>query len=152
MNFPISTFNRFLDSKEALGRLRTKVESLLADPNLNELEVLWSGDEPIALRCLTYGSKNTLTVSLVRAATSRRGSLIRRFLISDVIYRAMQRNLEMVKIEASSLPANLIQGLSELGFTRCGDHFVRFCFTGYHGRKGALDEIAGFGSSSCRRL
>ena len=64
-------FSRFLDSKEALGRLRTTVESLLVDPNLHELEVLWSGDEPIALRCLTYGSKNTLTISLGRVAHIR---------------------------------------------------------------------------------
>ena len=136
-------FSRFLDGKEALGRLRTMVESLLVDPNLHELEVLWSGDEPIALRCLTYGSENTLTGSLVRAATSHRGSLVRRFLISDAIHRAIQRNLEMVKIEASSLPTNLIPGLSELGFTSCGGHFFRFCFTGYRGRKGTLEEIAG---------
>ncbi len=135
-------FSQFLDGKEALGRLRTMVESLLVDPNLHELEVLWSGDEPIALRCLTYRTTNTLTISLGRVANAHKGSLVRRFLISDAIHRAMQRNLEMVKIEASSLPANLIQGLSEMGFTSCGNHFIRFCFAGYRGRKGTLHKIA----------
>ena len=136
-------FNRFLDGAEALRQLKARVESLLVDPSLHDVEVLWSGDEPIALRCLTYGSRNTLTISLGRVASAQKGLLVRRFLISDAIYRAMQRNLEMVKIEASSLPANLIQGISEMGFTKCDDHFIRFCFVGYRDRKDTLHEIAG---------
>ena len=135
-------FSRFLDREEALGRLKTTVETLLVDPNLHELEVLWSGDEPIALRCLTYESEKTLTISLGRVATShRRGSLVGRFLISDAIHRAMWRYLEMVKFEVSSLPVSIIQGLSEMGFARCGDHFVKFCFASYGDRKDTLKEI-----------
>ena len=134
-------FSRFLDGKEALGRLRTMVESLLVDPNLHELEVLWSGDEPIALRCLTHGSKNTLTVSLVRAANSHRG-LVRRFLISDAIYRAMLQHREVVKFEVSSIPVSLIQGISEMGFARWSDEFIRFCFGRHLDRDDALSRIA----------
>ena len=118
------------------------VESLLVDPNLHELEVLWSGDEPIALRCLTYGSKNTLTISLGRVATAHKGSLVRRFLISDAIYRAMLQDREMVKFEVSSVPVSLIQGISELGFTRWGDEFIRFCFRRHLDRDDALARIA----------
>ena len=136
-------FSRFLDGKEALGRLRTMVESLLVDPNIHELGVLWSGEEPIALRGLTYGSEDTLTISLGRVATSHKGSLVERFLISDTVYRAMLQDLVKVKFDASSLPLSLIQGLSEMGFTRCGDQFIRFCFAGYHDRKATLVEIAG---------
>ena len=136
-------FSRFLDGKEALGRLRTMVESLLVDPNIHELGVLWSGEEPIALRGLTYGSEDTLTIALGRVATSHKGSLVERFLISDTVYRAMLQDLVKVKFDASSLPLSLIQGLSEMGFTRCGDQFIRFCFAGYHDRKATLVEIAG---------
>ena len=135
-------FSRFLDGKEALGRLRTMVESLLVDPNIHELGVLWSGEEPIALRGLTYGSEDTLTISLGRVATSHKGSLIERFLISDTVYRAMLQDLVKVKFDASSLPLSLIQGLSEMGFTRCGDEFIRFCFARYLDRSDALSEIA----------
>ena len=136
-------FSRFLDREEALGRLKTTVETLLVDPNLHELEVLWSGDEPIALRCLTYESEKTLTISLGRVATShRRGSLVGQFLISDAIYRAMLQDREMVKFEASSIPVSLIQGISEMGFTRCGDEFIRFCFVRDLDRSDAISEIA----------
>ena len=135
-------FSRFLDGKEALGRLRTMVESLLVDPNLHELEVLWSGDEPIALRCLTYESEKTLKISLGRVANSPKGSLVGQFLISDAIYRAMLQDREVVKFEVSSIPVSLIQGLSELGFTRCGDEFIRFCFGPQLDRDDALSRIA----------
>ena len=135
-------FSRFLDGKEALGRLRTMVESLLVDPNIHELGVLWSGEEPIALRGLTYGSEDTLTIALGRVATSHKGSLVERFLISDTVYRAMLQDLVKVKFKESALPVSLMQGLSEMGFTRCGDEFIRFCFARYLDRSDALSEIA----------
>ena len=134
-------FSRFLNGKEALGRLKTTVENLLVDPILHELEVLWSGDEPIALRCLTYGSPNMLTISLGRVANAHKGSMVEQFLISDAIYRAMLQDREMVKFEASSLPVSLIQGLSEMGFTRSGDEFIRFCFVRDLDRSDAISEI-----------
>ena len=135
-------FSRFLDGKEALGRLRTMVESLLVDPNLHELEVLWSGDEPIALRCLTYESEKTLTISLGRVANSPKGSLVGQFLISDAIYRAMLQHREVVKFEVSSIPVSLIQGISEMGFARWSDEFIRFCFGRHLDRDDALSRIA----------
>ena len=134
-------FSRFLDREEALGRLKTTVETLLVDPVLHEFEVLWSGNEPTALRCLTYCSPNMLTISLGRVATSHKGSLIEQFLISDVIYRAMLQDREMVKFEASSLPVSLIQGLFEMGFTRSDDEFIRFCLVRDLDRSDALSEI-----------
>ena len=134
-------FSRFLDRAEALGRLKTTVGTLLVDPNLHELEVLWSGDEPIALRCLTYDAQNALKISLGRVATSHKGSLVGQFLISDAIYRAMLQDREMVKFEASSIPVSLIQGISEMGFTRCGDEFIRFCFVRDLDRSDAISEI-----------
>ena len=140
---PDFPFSRFLDHGEALGQFKSRVDSLLVHPNLHELEVLRSGEDPVALRCLTYGFEDTLTISLGRVATSHKGSLVERFLISDTVYRAMLQDLVKVKFDASSLPLSLIQGLSEMGFTRCGDQFIRFCFAGYHDRKATLVEIAG---------
>ena len=135
-------FNRFLDHGEALGRLKAMVESLLVDPNLHELEVLWSEEEPIALRGLTYCSPKVLTISLGRVATSQDGPLIGRFLISDAIYKAMRQDRNMVKFETSSLSVGHIQGLSEMGFTRYGDHSIRFCFPRHSDRRDVLSEIA----------
>ena len=135
-------FNRFLNHGEALGRLKAMVESLLVDPTLHELEVLWSEEEPIALRGLTYGSSRALTISLGRVATSLDGPLVGRFLISDTIYKAMRQDRDMVTFETSSLPVGLIQGLSEMGFTRYGDHSIRFSFARHFDRTDALSKIA----------
>ena len=134
-------FSRFLGHGEALGQFRSMVDSLLVHPDLHELEVLRSGEDPVALRCLTYGSEDTLTISLGRVAASQKGSLVEQFLISDAIYRAMLQGRELVKFEASSLPVSLIQGLSEMGFTRSGDEFIRFCFVRDLDRSAVLSEI-----------
>ena len=48
----------------------------------------------------------------------------------------------MVKLEASALPLNLVQGLSEMGYTKCGDVFIRFCFARMLHRADVLSEIA----------
>ena len=135
-------FNRFLNHGEALGRLKAMVESLLVDPTRHELDVLWSEDGPIAIRGLTYGSSRALTISLGRVATSLDGPLVGRFLISDTIYKAMRQGRDMVKFETSSLPVGLIQGLFEMGFTRHGDHSIRFSFARHFDRRDALSQIA----------
>ena len=139
--FAAFPFTRFLDQGEKLGQLREKIDSLLVDP-AHELEVLRSENDPVALRVLTYRSPKAVIVSLGRVAVSQDRSLFGRFLIADVVYKAIRKNLDIVKFEASALPLSLVQGLSEMGFTRCNDDFVRFCFARYLDREGALSEIA----------
>ena len=139
--FATFPFARFLEQGEKLSSLRETVDSLLADPTC-ELEVLRSENEPVALRVLTYSSPRALTVSLGRVAISQDRSLFGRFLISDVVYKAIRKNLDMVKFEAPALPLSFIQGLSEIGFTKCNDDFVRFCFTRALDHEGVLSGIA----------
>ena len=134
-------FARFLEQGEKLGSLRETLDSLLVEPTC-ELEVLWSANEPVALRVLTYRSPRTLTLSLGRMAITHDRSLFGRFLISDVVYKAIRKNRDMVKFQASALPLSLVQGLSEMGFTKCNDDFVRFCFTRFLDPEGVLSEIA----------
>ena len=124
-------FDRFLQHGERPRELETKVGSLLSDTSGTEVEVLRSSNEPIAFRGLAYGSPSTLTVSLCRVTSTVRSSSIRRFPVADVINRAITKSLDMVKVEDSALPLDLLAGLSEMGFTRCDGGFVRFCFTRY---------------------
>ena len=139
-NFP---FARFLNDEERLGQLRQKVDALVANPTRHELDVLWSGNEPLALRGIIFGAEGTLTVSLCRiAATSDDRVLIGRFMLSDLVYKAIRNDLEMVEIESSALPTSLLHGLSEMGFTKYDGRFVRFCFTRYLGREEALSRVA----------
>ncbi len=138
-NFP---FNQFLDRGERLRQLERRVGSLLAEPTRGKLEVLWSEDEPIALRGMKYDAEKTLTITLGRVANSRAGLMVGRSLISDSVSNAMRQNLEMVRIETSALPPSLMQGLSDMGFSRSSDHFVRFCFARHQDREDALAQIA----------
>ena len=50
----------------------------------------------------------------------------------------------MVKVEDAAVPLDLLPALSEMGFTRYGGGFVRFCFPRYLEREVALSRIAGF--------
>ena len=137
-NFP---FNSFLDREEPLRYLRRKVESLLVDPIPHEVEVLWYEGLPIALRGLRYESDRTLVVTIGRVARLRERNVVGQFLVSDSVYKAMRQNRSMVKVEASALPAILIQGLSDMGFRRTDDNFVRFCFPNHWDRGEVLAEI-----------
>lgn len=140
--FETFPFDRFLEQGEKLNQLKEKVSSLLVDSVQSELEVLWSEKTPVALRVLAHDSKRrTLTIAIGRLAKSEGGSLFGRFLVSDAVYMAIRKNLNMLKFKESALPVNLMQGLSEMGFTRCGDEFIRFCFTRCLDRGSVLSEI-----------
>ena len=135
-------FNLFLNQGEPLRQFRRRVDSLLADPTRDKLEVLWSDGDPIALRSIRYGPGRVLTSTLGRVANSRADQSVQRFLISDLFGKAIRQNLEMVKFETSTLPASLILGLSDMGFTRTDDHFLRFCFARHQEREDTLKQIS----------
>ncbi len=118
----------FLNHRERKGKFREKLYSLLADPSHNECELLRTGNDILAIRALTRNPARGLTVLLARLAHSADRLLFGRFLIADTIRKAVERNLDMVKFEASALTSSLVPDLSEVGFTRCNDSFVRFCF------------------------
>ena len=137
-------FPLFLNPGERLRPLRDRVDAVVAGPTYHELDVLWSEREPLALRAIIFGAQGTLTVSLCRiAATAHDRALLGRFMLSDLVYKAIRNDLEMVEIENSALPTSLLHGLSDMGFTKCGDRFVRFCFTRFLGREEALSRVAG---------
>ena len=137
-NFP---FDRFLEHGETLSRLRNRVGSLLADSAPHDVEVLWSGGEPVALRGVAYKPNKELTITLGRIAAPSDRFLFGRFLISDAVYRALGMGCEMINLNISSIPTGLIQGLTDMGFRRHGDQFVRFCFTRYMDIEGTIAAI-----------
>lgn len=135
------SLSQFLQPRERLGQLRSKIEAALVDPG-SETEILWSGNEPVALRILNRGTPGVLTLSLGRAASAGKPSLFTRFILADVIYRSIRESLAMVRLDAADLPHELKQGLSEMGFTECGNSYVRFCFTHSLHRDQALASIS----------
>ena len=135
-------FERFLVQGEKLHQLRSNMESLITAPRPADVEVLWAQDDPVALRALTVPRQDTLNLSLGRVSHKADTSLIGQFLVSDVVYRAIRNNQDVVKVDASALPTGLMHYLSDMGFVECNGNFVRICFTCHLNRWEALDTIA----------
>ena len=135
-------FDSFLEQQQTRGIFRERLESLIAQPNRYECELLWSGDEVIAVRVLDSGSDKMLTSSLARVVRSANQSLFGRFLIADTVSKAVEKNLDMVKFEDSALTPRLIPDLLEMGFIKCNNSFVRFCFSRCLDRQEALSTIS----------
>ena len=141
-------FDSFLNHRETKGTFRENLESLLANPQHYECELLWSVDTVVAIRVLTSNSSRILTIPLARVARSADRSLFGRFLIADTISKAVENKLSMVKFEATALTPSLIPDLWEMGFTKCSDSFVRFCFSRCLDRRKVLSEISELCSES----
>ena len=134
-------FNSFIEHHETKGKFREKLKSLIAQPDHYKCELLRSGNKVIGLRVLTSSSK-MIAISLARVASSKDQSLFRRFLIADAVSRAVKENLDMVQFDASALTPSLIPDLLEMGFIKCGDNFVRFCFSRCLGLREVLSAIS----------
>lgn len=126
MDFPFTSFQKYRERK---GKLKENLESLIVQTNESECELLRSDDDIIAIRILLSNSSKILNVSLARIATSVKGSLFRRFLIADTVSKAVEKNIEIVKFNTSSLTPSLIPDLIEMGFIEQDKSFVRFCFS-----------------------
>ena len=139
MDFPFTAFQKYRERK---GKLREKLESLIVQTNQSECELLRSDDDIIAIRVLMNSSNKILNVPLARIATSVNRSLFGRFLIADTVSKAVEKNIEIVKFDTSSLTPRLIPDLLEMGFTEHDNIFLRFCFSRYLSRREVLSEIS----------
>ena len=139
IDFP---FSSFLIPGEKKGKFREKLNVFLAKPNQYECEILWSKDRAVALRVLTNSADKILSVRFYRSASSDDRLLFERYLIVDTIYKAVENNLSMVKFEKASLTPGLESDLLMMGFTKCNDSFVRFCFSCCLNRAEVLSAIA----------
>ncbi len=139
IDFPFASFQK---NRERKGKLREILESLIVQTNESECELLRSGDDIIAIRILMRNSSKILNVPLARIATSVKGSLFGRFLIADTVSKAVEKNIEIVKFDTSSLTPSLIPDLIEMGFIEQDKSFVRFCFSSYLSRTETLALIS----------
>lgn len=144
MELDVSKFQNF---QERAGKFREKLEALIVDINQSECELLKSGDDNISIRVMTKSS-NILRVPMARIANSSNNTLFGRFLIADIISKAVEKNINVIIFESSSLTTSLIRNLLEMGFIELNKKFVRFCFTKCHSRAEVLSEISKFYSES----
>lgn len=132
----------FLNYREKKGKFREKLEAMLADPDNNECELLRSDSDILAIRILRHETNDILTILLARVKNLADRLLFGRFLIADTISKAAEGNLGMVRSEASAPTTSLIPDLLEIGFTKCSEKFIRFCFPRCLSREKALSRIS----------
>lgn len=140
-NFASFPFVSFLSQNEKQSNFREKLESFLTNPEHHECMYLQSGDNIVAIRIHEYSNDKVLTVHLGRVASSAERVLFERFLVADIVYLAIEKNLDVVKFKKVDLAPSLIPYLLEIGFTEINDCFVRFCFSRYLGRVEAFSAI-----------
>ncbi len=123
-------YNSFLSQGERQGVFRERLGALLVRPYHNEAEYLQSKDDTAAIRVLTKETNKTLTISLMRVAKFVDDRpLLGRFVIADTIAKAVEQNLDMVKIDITDLTPDLEPDLLEMGFIKGNDSYMRFCFS-----------------------
>ena len=136
-------YDKFAEPGERHSRLKEKMTPFLAKPNEYECQILRSGEDPVAFRVLGTDSEG-VAIHMGRAARrDKRLGLFGRHLVIDALQRAVANNLNIVKIERDALPAELLEGISDMGFTQRADGgFVKFCFARCLERDEALSEIS----------
>ena len=132
----------FLNEGERLGKFKGKFNSLVARPEDYDSELLKAGDNVSAIRILDSSQPEIVKVQLARVSASNDKSLISGFLIADAIAKAVSSARDMVSVPVSAVTPSLVPDLLNMGFTRCNDEFVRFCFSRCIDREGVLDRIA----------
>ena len=144
-------YDSFLKYRERKGRFKEKLESLIVQPDRYECGLLRSGNEIIAIRILKSGPNKVITASMARVARSADHLLFGRFLIADTIFKAVEKNLDLIKFEVSALTPSLMPYLLEMGFVQCDDSFVRFCFASCFSRNEVLAAISDLSPESINR-
>ena len=135
-------FDSFLNYRERKGNFKATLSAFLADPDRFRVEILRSKDDAIATRVLARDADRRLAAPMVRIARTVAQRQFGRFVVADILTRAVEEDLEMVRLDSDSMTPGLGYDLLEMGFAKCGDDFVRFCFSECLNHEETLERIA----------
>ena len=129
----------FLIQGEGKGEFKGRLELYLADPTRFDCELLWFGDEAIAIRVIERDVGDSVaTIHVARGSNSGQRSLIEQFLVSDSITRAVAIGAEKVEFTDTGVFPRLKPELERMGFVATEDKLVRLCFSENLRREEAL--------------
>ena len=132
----------FINEGEGQRKLRGVLDHYLERPNDYRCDLLKSEGEYVAIRITTTTPEGAMNVPLARVARTADRSLFGRFLIADTIAKAVDDNRDMVEFESNGLTPSLVPDLLEMGFTKLGDAFTKFCFARCLDREGVLQDVS----------
>ena len=131
----------FLNHRERKGNFKASLNTFLADPKRYTVEILCRENDEVAIRVLARDADRRLSVPMIRIARTVDPRQYGRLVIADMLARIVEDDLDMVRIGSESMTPGLSYGLLETGFTKCGDDFVRFCFSACFDRPATLRRI-----------
>ena len=132
----------FLRSKERKGRFIEILNFCLLHSDRYTCDSLRYKGEIVAIRILENKPNKAITMHMGRVARSPEQAMFGRFLIADIISKAVDQNASMVEFCRKHLAAELIPDLIEMGFVEHENHFTRFCLADHIDREKALVKIA----------
>jgi len=135
-------FESFLNHRERKGNFKAVLMSFLAHPDRFKVDVLCSGDDAIAIRALVQEAAGSLDVPMVRISRAVDQRHFGQFVVADVLTRAVEDRLDMVRFRSEHMNPSLGHDLLQVGFTKHGRDFVRFCFSRWLGRRSTVARIA----------
>ena len=147
-HFSSFPYDLFLNDGERKGNFKTKLNRCLADPKLSTVEILYRENDAIAVRVLTRDSNHELIARMVRIARTVDQRQFARFVATDMLARAVEEELCMVRVDSNTMTSGLSHALLETGFTKCGDDFVKFTFSARLDRRTTLHRIGELSPSS----
>ena len=116
--------------------------SFLAHPDRFEVDILCSDDDAIAIRVLAQEAAGSLDAPMVRISCSVDQRHFGRFVVGDLLTRAVEDGLDMVRFRSESMSPSLGHDLLQVGFTKHGQDFLRFCFSRSLDRPDTVARIA----------
>lgn len=134
-------FDSFLNYRERKGNFKSTLNAFLADPGRFRVEILHSGDDTIAVRVLARDGGEKLVSPMVRIARAVDQRQFGRFIVAEILARAVEEGLEIVQLDSGSVMPGLGYDLLGMGFTKRGDDFVRFCFSRHLNHEETLERI-----------
>ena len=134
--------NSSLYNPERKGRFIEILNSFLLYPDRYTCELLQSRNEIVAIRILEICFNKTIIIHMGRVTSSPSQSMFVRFLIADIISKAIEQKASMAEFSKKHLAINMIPDLIEMGFVEHENSFFRFCLSEYIDREKALCKIA----------
>lgn len=134
----------FLHPNERRAQLRDRIGALAARSE-NTVEVLRAGDKSLAFRVLEDRDDGATVIHAARVSAAPRNDFDRgfvaQFILIDSVKRSVQRRRPLVQFAVDAFPLNLVTDLGNMGFTKVGDTYLRFSFTGFSERDDLMERI-----------
>ena len=129
-DFPCQKVNEFLGPQEKKVHFENLLNESLAQPEEWHTQGLFVDEKLVAVRAFQFKVQGRfIEVSLCRSAHGPERELLTRFVIASVLYEAVGRHCEEVRLRPRSVAPDAVDELMDLGFIESRNGYIRLCLT-----------------------